>query len=260
MATSCQAASPSATSGHCGSHSDTYDRAVGEALIRCIDVGETCRTEEVPHLIGFDHREPVMFGSVVRTELFMIRMRRVREQLVDEDDSPAREQDACNLGHAALDVDPVMHRVDREDRIDGSVVGRKPLCCPIKDVQVGAIPAEHASQLERPTHEGRRLDGQHMCTRPRCAHRARAHAGADIDDSFARLWVDEIDDGIVDRRSPHPGQMTQIPKRTLDPLIIVVALLIVLVIVLVTWFSLVMFVRHMTIVSASRSRWRRSTL
>ena len=134
---------------------------------------------------------------VVGAKALVIGMRRVGEHLVGEEDSAGRSQHTGDLGHAALYVNPVVHRVHRPDGIDDPVIDRGPLCSIIGHLDVGAAPAEHATHLQHPTHEWRGLDGNHVGASPRGAHRSRTHTGSDVDHPFACLGVDQVDNGIV---------------------------------------------------------------
>ena len=141
----------------------------------------------------------MVLGTAVCAETFVVRMRRVGEHFVDQKNSALWSQYTGDFGHAALEVNPVVHRVHRPDRIDSPIIDRYLLRSTVDNLDAGAATAEDAAHPKRPTYERRGLDGQHVGARPRGAHRSCTHPRTDVNYSFACLWVDQVDDRVVDR-------------------------------------------------------------
>ncbi len=147
-------------------------------------------------------------------------MGRILEVLVDEDDAAARAQHASDLGDTADGVDPVVHRVDRPDRVDGAVIDRELLGRSVHDGDVMPRPLEHASSAQCAPHEGGRLDRNHVGAGAGSDDDAGTHTGTDVDDAFAASWIDELDDRVVHVRTPHPRREPEVAQRAPDALIV----------------------------------------
>ncbi len=157
---------------------------------------------------------------VIAAEPLVVGVRRIAEVLVDKREPAVRSQHAGDLGRTALEVDPVVHRVHRPDRVDAPVVGRDPLRRTVGDLDVGAASAERAARPQHPTEERRRLHCGHTSPGRRGADRTGTHPRTDVDRTFPRLRVDQVDDGVVDLRSPHLGEPAEVAQRAADPSIV----------------------------------------
>jgi hypothetical protein len=162
---------------------------------------------------GVDVGERMTVPASPCPHALVIRVFRVIEVLIDEEQATATAQHPAELVDARSGIGPVMHHVDGPGSVDAGIPDGKMFGGSVHDLESLARAQSEPSHFEHGAHERRRIDCDDTSTRSGREDRRGTHPGTDVEDVLTRPDVERRDGRSIHRGRPHPWRTLQVPSR-----------------------------------------------